>query len=66
MSSHNGAISENGALVGRAKANKESIQAHEIIGKNAFDPKAQLTLRILTVDQLLTPLAREDIPIVGG
>ena len=38
---------------------------YEIVGRNAFDPKAQLTSRILTVDQLLTPLAREDVPIVG-
>ena len=59
------AISENDVLVGRAVANKEIIQAYEIIGKNAFDPKAQLTSRVLTVGQLLTPLAREDVPIVG-
>ena len=46
-------------------ANKDTIQAYEIIGENAFDPKARLTSRILTVGQLLTPLAREDVPVVG-
>jgi len=59
------AISENDALVGRAIADKETVQAYEIVGGNAFDPKARLTSRILTVGQLLTPLAREDVPIVG-
>ena len=50
-------------LVGLAAFRKDNIQAYEILG-SALDPAAQLTTTVLTVKELLAPLAREDIKTV--
>lgn len=39
------------------------IKAYEILG-SALDPSAQMTSKILTVKQLLTPLSGEDVKVV--
>ncbi|KIY66691.1 hypothetical protein CYLTODRAFT_377316 [Cylindrobasidium torrendii FP15055 ss-10] len=49
--------------VGVAAAQGQTIKAYEIIG-SALDPNAEVTKRVLTVQQLLTPLTGEEIKVV--
>ena len=49
--------------VGLAFYQQKTIKAYEISG-SAFDPSTQVTSNILTVKNLLTPLAREEIKVV--
>ncbi|KAJ3568769.1 hypothetical protein NP233_g5497 [Leucocoprinus birnbaumii] len=49
--------------VGVAAANRQPIEAYEIIG-SALDPSAQVTKEVLTVDTLLAPLSNDEIKIV--
>ncbi|KAF7309057.1 Fumarylacetoacetate hydrolase [Mycena kentingensis (nom. inval.)] len=49
--------------VGLASAKGKVIQAKEIVG-SALDPGAQVTERVLTVKELLTPLSRNEIKYV--
>jgi hypothetical protein len=50
--------------VGRAAHEKREIRAHEILGASALDPHAQRGARVLTVQTLLAPIAREHVGIV--
>jgi hypothetical protein len=50
--------------VGRAAHEKREIKAREILGASALDPHAQLGARVLTVQTLLSPIAREHVGIV--
>jgi len=43
---------------------KQNIKAHEISGSSALDPNATVTAKILTVKQLLSPLARDEVGTV--
>lgn len=49
--------------VGLAVAEGKPIQAYEIVG-SALDPSSQVSKRVLTVKQLLTPLSGEEIKVV--
>jgi hypothetical protein len=49
--------------VGLASYQGKAFKAHEIVG-SALDPAAQLTKNTLTVKQLLSPLAREEVKVV--
>jgi hypothetical protein len=49
--------------VGLAAANNTPIKAFEIVS-SALDPSAQLTKKVLTVKQLLSPLSREQVGLV--
>lgn len=49
--------------VGLAYHRKKPIQAREIIG-SVFDPNAHVSENILTVSELLAPLACEDVQTV--
>ena len=51
--------------VGLAFEQQEPIKAYEILG-SALDPDSQLTATILTVKQLLAPLAPEQVGLVRG
>ncbi|KAJ7055099.1 fumarylacetoacetate hydrolase [Mycena amicta] len=60
---HIGQPVESGLDVGLAASRGGVIKAHEIVG-SALDTAAQVTSRVLTVKQLLSPLAREDVKYV--
>ncbi len=49
--------------MGLAAHEGKIIKAYEIIG-SALDPSAQVSKNILTVKQLLTPLAAEEVKVV--
>lgn len=49
--------------VGLAFHEKKPIKAFEIIG-SALDPSAQVSKNILTVKELLAPLARDEVKLV--
>ncbi|KAF7302288.1 Ras-GAP domain-containing protein [Mycena indigotica] len=49
--------------VGLAAAQGRTIKAHEIVG-SALDISAQVTNKVLTVKELLSPLAREEVKYV--
>ena len=51
------------ATVGLAFHQKKPIKAYEISG-SALDPAAQVTKNVLTVQQLLAPLSREEVGLV--
>ncbi|KAF8915149.1 hypothetical protein CPB85DRAFT_1375140 [Mucidula mucida] len=50
-------------IVGLAAANGKSISAYEILG-SALDPASQVSKKVLTVKQLLTPLSGDEIKVV--
>ena len=49
--------------VGLAYHARQTIKAHEISG-SALDPSAVVTSNVLTVKELLAPLAREQVKLV--
>ncbi|KAI5124871.1 hypothetical protein M0805_007303 [Coniferiporia weirii] len=49
--------------IGLAYHTKKTIQAREIIG-SALDPNAQVSNTVLTVKELLAPLARDEVKLV--
>ena len=50
-------------VVGLAIHQRRPVKAYEIVG-SALDPAAQVTKNVLTVRQLLAPLAREEVGLV--
>ncbi|PVF93195.1 hypothetical protein CPB86DRAFT_877340 [Serendipita vermifera] len=50
--------------VGLALHAGKPVKVYEITGKNALDHNATLTKNVLTIQRLLTPLSREEIPFV--
>ncbi|CAG7848739.1 SubName: Full=Related to bifunctional 4-hydroxyphenylacetate degradation enzyme {ECO:0000313/EMBL:CCA69960.1} [Serendipita indica DSM 11827] len=50
--------------VGLALHNGKDVQVYEISGSSALDPHARVTSNILTVAKLLTPLSRDEVPVV--